>query len=76
MKKETRDIRFGLLSNDNAFLSYFPYQFTQRTLLARFQVNNTQPKYVEFVKKPIYSIFGLLSQLCPQILHTKVYKEG
>jgi L-iduronidase len=24
-----------LLSNDNAFLSYHPYYFTQRTLLAR-----------------------------------------
>ena len=76
MKNETRGINFALLSNDNAFLSYFPHQFGQRTLLARFQVNNTHPKFVEFVKKPVYSTFGLLSQLCRNILHSEVYKEG
>ncbi|RUS90161.1 hypothetical protein EGW08_002040 [Elysia chlorotica] len=32
---------YALLSNDNAFLSYYPNQFTQRTLLARFQINKT-----------------------------------
>ncbi|GFN80707.1 alpha-l-iduronidase [Plakobranchus ocellatus] len=32
---------YALLSNDNAFLSYYPNQFTQRTLLARFQINST-----------------------------------
>lgn len=76
MKNELNDLHFGLLSNDNAFLSYFPNQFLQRTLLARFQVNNTSPKYVEFIKKPVYTIFGLLSQLCPNILHSKINSRG
>ncbi|GIY49355.1 alpha-L-iduronidase [Caerostris darwini] len=62
------NINFDLLSSDNAFLSYFPNQFTERTLLARFQVNNTSPNYVEFVRKPVYAAFGLLSKLCPNVL--------
>jgi len=33
---------YQLLSNDNAFLSYHPFPFTQRTLLARFQVKSRQ----------------------------------
>ena len=37
-------INYTLLSNDNGFLSYYPHQFTQRTLLARFQMNFTSPK--------------------------------
>lgn len=32
-------INYALLSNDNGFLSYYPHQFTQRTLVARFQMN-------------------------------------
>ncbi|KFM60405.1 hypothetical protein X975_17995, partial [Stegodyphus mimosarum] len=71
-----KDVKFGLLSSDNAFLSYFPNQFTQRTMLARFQVNNTLPKYVEFVKKPVYTVFGLLGKLCPLLLHVKVFQQG
>ena len=35
---------YALLSNDNAFLSYYPNQFTQRTLLARFQINTTSSR--------------------------------
>lgn len=31
----SRDIPFELLSNDNAFMSFSPHYFTQRTLLAR-----------------------------------------
>ncbi|GIY86314.1 alpha-L-iduronidase [Caerostris extrusa] len=46
---------------------YF-YYFTERTLLARFQVNNTSPNYVEFVRKPVYAAFGLLNKLCPNVL--------
>ncbi|KAK7496613.1 hypothetical protein BaRGS_00012265 [Batillaria attramentaria] len=34
-------INFTLLSNDNGFLSYYPHQFTQRTLVTRFQMNST-----------------------------------
>lgn len=31
-----RNIKIEVLSNDNAFLNYHPYYFTQRTLLARY----------------------------------------
>ncbi|KAL8591064.1 hypothetical protein ACOMHN_037297 [Nucella lapillus] len=34
-------INYTLLSNDNGFLSFHPHHFTQRTLLARFQMNQT-----------------------------------
>ncbi|GFT18331.1 alpha-L-iduronidase [Nephila pilipes] len=71
-----KNVNFDLLSNDNAFLSYFPNQFTERTLLARFQVNNTSPKYVEFVKKPVYAVFGLLSKMCPSVLSINLIRDG
>ncbi|XP_074650821.1 alpha-L-iduronidase-like isoform X2 [Tubulanus polymorphus] len=54
-----------LFSNDNAFLNYRPHYFTQRTLLARFQMNGTatwpQARSVEFIQKPIYSAMILLA---------------
>lgn len=56
-------INYTLLSNDNAFLSYHPHAFTQRTLTARFQVNNTQPPHVQFIRKPVLSVMGLLALL-------------
>lgn len=56
-------INFTLLSNDNAFLSYHPHQFTQRTLTARFQINNTHPPHVQFVRKPVLTAMGLLALL-------------
>lgn len=56
-------LNFHLLSNDNGFLSYQPFPFSQRTLLARFQVNSTTQPYVQFIRKPGYSIMGLLSLL-------------
>ncbi|KAL0194065.1 hypothetical protein M9458_012361, partial [Cirrhinus mrigala] len=40
-------VNYTLLSNDNAFLSYHPHPFTQRTLTARFQINNTNPPHVQ-----------------------------
>ncbi|XP_054709476.1 alpha-L-iduronidase-like [Uloborus diversus] len=70
------NINFSLLSNDNAFLSFFPNQFTERTLLARFQVNNTLPKYVEFVKKPVYVVMGLLSKLCNELMTVIINGKG
>ncbi|GFQ92727.1 alpha-L-iduronidase [Trichonephila clavata] len=70
-----KSINFDLLSSDNAFLSYFPNQFTERTLLARFQVNNTSPKYVEFVRKPVYAVFGLLSKMCPSVLDVNLIRD-
>jgi len=54
-------MEYRLLSNDNAFLTYHPFPFTQRTLLARFQVNSTDPPHVQFIRKPIYSVMALMS---------------
>lgn len=51
------------ISHDNAFLSYHPYEFEQRTLLARFQMNETKPYFVDFIQKPVYAALGLLSSL-------------
>ncbi|XP_076467689.1 alpha-L-iduronidase-like isoform X2 [Babylonia areolata] len=67
-------INYTLLSNDNAFLSFHPHQFTQRTLLARFQMNQTheltnssakngREKYVTFIRKPVYTAMVLLAKL-------------
>ncbi|KAK0050414.1 alpha-L-iduronidase [Biomphalaria pfeifferi] len=63
---------YALLSNDNGFLSYFPNQFTQRTLLARFQMNLTQPHYVTFVRKPVYMVMGMLALLGEKQLHVDI----
>ena len=57
------NINYTLLSNDNAFLSYHPYPFTQRTLTARFQVNNTKPPHVQLLRKPVLTVMGLLALL-------------
>lgn len=51
------------ISHDNAFLSYHPYEFAQRTLLAHFRMNNTNPPHSQFIQKPVYSALGLLSRL-------------
>lgn len=51
------------ISHDNAFLSYYPYEFYQRTVLTRFQMNLTIPKHVQFIQKPVYAALGLLSSL-------------
>lgn len=56
-------MRYVLLSNDNAFLSYHPHYFTQRTLTARFQVNNTRPPHVQFLRKPVLTAMALLALL-------------
>ncbi|KAF7657526.1 hypothetical protein LDENG_00025810, partial [Lucifuga dentata] len=58
-----RTINFTLLSNDNAFLSYHPHPFTQRTLTARFQINNTQPPHIQLIRKPVLTAMGLLALL-------------
>ena len=58
--KKTEAI-FLLLSNDNAFLSYAPTQFTQRTLLARIQESNSSYTNSLFIKKPIFNFMVLQS---------------
>lgn len=63
--------RFDSLSHDNAFLSYHPYEFQQRTLLARFRMNESKPITTEFIQKPVYAALGLLGQLASHA--TKVF---
>ena len=60
--KKTEAI-FLLLSNDNAFLSYTPTQFTQRTLLARIQESNSSYNNSLFIKKPIFNFMVLQSRI-------------
>ena len=65
-------INYTLLSNDNGFLSFYPRQFSQRTLMARFQVNNTKPPFVQFVRKPVHAVMSLLSLLGDQQLFVNI----
>lgn len=51
------------ISHDNSFLSYHPFEFEQRTILARFAMNNSHPKTVHFIEKPAYAALGMLSSL-------------
>uniref|UniRef100_A0A182R0K6 Alpha-L-iduronidase n=1 Tax=Anopheles farauti TaxID=69004 RepID=A0A182R0K6_9DIPT len=67
--------RLQFLSHDNAFLSYYPRVFEQRTLLARFQMNRTDPPHVQFVAKPVFSVLGMLAKLGPFATPTR-YLEG
>lgn len=55
--------RLESISHDNSFLSYHPLEFEQRTLLARFAMNETKPKSVQFIEKPVYAALGMLSAL-------------
>lgn len=63
------------ISHDNGFLSYHPFEFDQRTLLARFQMNETSPKHVQFVAKPVYSALGMLANLGPSATDT-IFADG
>uniref|UniRef100_A0A1A8LU88 Iduronidase, alpha-L n=1 Tax=Nothobranchius pienaari TaxID=704102 RepID=A0A1A8LU88_9TELE len=69
-------INYTLLSNDNAFLSYHPHPFTQRTLTARFQVNNTQPPHVQLIRKPVLTVMGLLALLGDTQVLAQVLTSG
>ncbi|GLV44162.1 alpha-L-iduronidase [Carabus blaptoides fortunei] len=76
-EKFVRDMRVDIevLSNDNAFLNYHPYYFTQRTLLARFQMNNTNPVHIQFFKKPVLVTMALLSYLGNRALNKPAQNE-
>lgn len=69
-------LRYNLLSNDNGFISYPPYYFRQRTSLARFQMNHSNPRKVEFVKKPVLSVMGLLALLGDEQIKTSITLEN
>ncbi|XP_063775572.1 alpha-L-iduronidase isoform X2 [Pseudophryne corroboree] len=63
LSNESPSMNYSLLSNDNAFMNYYPHYFTQRTLTARFQMNNTKPAHVQMVRKPVLTVMGLLALL-------------
>lgn len=69
-------VRYALLSNDNAFLSYHPHQFSQRTLTARFQVNDTRPPHVQLLRKPVLAAMALLALLDGEQLWAEVSRGG
>ncbi|NWW46993.1 IDUA iduronidase, partial [Pedionomus torquatus] len=75
ISKANNTINYTLLSNDNAFLSYYPHYFTQRTLTARFQMNNTKPPHVQMVRKPVLTVMGLLALLGEKQIFAEV-KSG
>lgn len=50
------------ISHDNAFVSYHPFEFEQRTLFARFRMNRTGPPADEqLFAKPVYAAMGMLA---------------
>lgn len=51
------------ISHDNGFISFHPYEFYQRTLLALFQLNYTNPVEIQFIQKPVYAALGMLGNL-------------
>lgn len=51
------------ISHDNGFISYHPYEFYQRTLLALFQLNQTNPVEIQYIQKPVYAGIGMLGNL-------------
>lgn len=69
-------INYTLLSNDNAFLSYHPFPFTQRTLIARFQVNNTQVPHVQLIRKPVLTAMALLALLGEFLQISSIQSSG
>ncbi|XP_056369113.1 alpha-L-iduronidase isoform X2 [Oenanthe melanoleuca] len=76
ISKANNTINYSLLSNDNAFLSYHPHYFTQRTLTARFQMNNTRPPHVQMVRKPVLTAMGLLALLGEKQIFSEVKISG
>ncbi|KAM4707700.1 alpha-L-iduronidase [Discoglossus pictus] len=76
LSNESSGINYTLLSNDNAFLNYYPHYFTQRTLTARFQMNNTKPPHVQMVRKPVLTVMGLLALLGETEIFTEILTDG
>ncbi|XP_043828849.1 alpha-L-iduronidase isoform X2 [Dromiciops gliroides] len=76
LSQASNTLNYTLLSNDNAFLSYHPHHFTQRTLTARFQMNNTKPPHVHLVRKPVLTAMGLLALLGENQLWAEAQCDG
>lgn len=56
-------------------MNYPPSYFSQRTLLARFQMNTSHPRKVELIKKPVLAALGLLALTGNQQMFTEVLKH-
>ncbi|XP_053887979.1 alpha-L-iduronidase [Malaclemys terrapin pileata] len=76
ISKANNTINYTLLSNDNAFMNYHPHYFTQRTLTARFQMNNTKPPHVQMVRKPGLTVMGLLALLGENQVFADIISKG
>uniref|UniRef100_A0A8D0GXV6 Alpha-L-iduronidase n=1 Tax=Sphenodon punctatus TaxID=8508 RepID=A0A8D0GXV6_SPHPU len=76
ISKPSNTINYTLLSNDNAFLNYHPHYFTQRTLTARFQMNNTKPPHIQMVRKPVLTVMGLLALLGEKQVSTNIHSSN
>uniref|UniRef100_A0A5F8HKV6 Alpha-L-iduronidase n=1 Tax=Monodelphis domestica TaxID=13616 RepID=A0A5F8HKV6_MONDO len=76
LSEPNNTLNYSLLSNDNAFLSYYPHHFTQRTLTARFQMNNTKPPHVHLIRKPVLTAMGLLALLGENQLWAEAHCDG
>jgi len=57
----SKNVTWDYLANDNAFLNYGDAWFEQRTLIARFEMNETNT--VETIKKPTINTMAMLSLL-------------
>lgn len=76
LSNDSQRMNYSLLSNDNAFMNYYPHYFTQRTLTARFQMNNTKPPHVQMVRKPVLTVMGLLALLGTCFIFSHTTKHG
>ncbi|NP_001087031.1 alpha-L-iduronidase L homeolog [Xenopus laevis] len=72
LSNKSNSINYTLLSNDNAFMNFHPNYFSQRTLTARFQMNNTNPPHVQMVRKPVLTVMGFLALLGEVQMFTEV----
>lgn len=72
---EFKNLQF--ISHDNAFLSYHPYEFSQRTLFAHFRMNNSKPHpYSQFIQKPVYAALGMMGNLGTHATDISQLSEG
>ncbi|KAM9329031.1 alpha-L-iduronidase [Gastrophryne carolinensis] len=76
LSNKSNTMNYSLLSNDNAFMNYYPHYFTQRTLTARFQMNNTKPPHVQMVRKPVLTVMGLLALLGDVHISANIYHDS
>ena len=77
----TKGMPFGLLSFDNAFLNYNLNSsslnvFDQRTMVARFQMNNSKPYRAETIRKQSINAHALMGLLGDQQLPLTAKSSG